>query len=94
MIYLQIHELIQAKKMEWSREITFTEVAEATGISRMTLFRMIKDKNHNTMTDHIDRLCAYFECELHELISYVPNDNTKTQLEKASNNKWGNKIAA
>lgn len=73
MIYLQITELIQAKKEQWGRKITLSEIADATGISRMTLFRMTKNQAHNTVTDHLDKLCAFFECELHELVKFVPN---------------------
>jgi len=82
MIYLQITELIKAKKLEWNRKITLSEIADATGISRMTLFRMMKNKGYNTVTDHLDKLCAFFECELHELVRYVPNNHH--QIQKAA----------
>ena len=77
MIYLQITELIKVKKAQWGRKITLSEVADATGISRMTLFRMTKNQGYNTVTDHLDKLCAFFECELHELVKYVPNQLMK-----------------
>lgn len=73
MIYIQIKELIKVKKAQWGRKITLSEIALATGISRMTLFRMINNKGYNTVTDHLDKLCAFFECEIHELVKYVPN---------------------
>ena len=73
MIYIKIQALIQAKKAQWGRKITLTEVADATGISRMTLFRMTRNQGYNTVTDHLDKLCAFFECELHELVKYVPS---------------------
>jgi putative transcriptional regulator len=73
MIYIQIKELIKAKKAQWGRKVTLTEVASATGISRMTLFRMTHNKGYNTVTDHLDKLCTFFECEIYELISYVPD---------------------
>ncbi|MGZ8272100.1 MAG: helix-turn-helix domain-containing protein [Methylophilus sp.] len=73
MIYIQIKELIKVKKAQWGRKITLSEIAVATGISRMTLFRMINNKGYNTVTDHLDKLCAFFECEIHELVKYVPN---------------------
>lgn len=79
MIYLQITELIKAKKLEWNRKITLSEIADATGISRMTLFRMMKNKGYNTVTDHLDKLCAFFECELNELVRYVPNSHQRIE---------------
>lgn len=77
MIYLQIQELIIAQKTKWGRKVTLTEVADSTGISRMTLFRMMKNEGYNTVTDHLDKLCAFFECEIHDLVRYVPNPNNK-----------------
>jgi putative transcriptional regulator len=73
MIYIQIKELIKAKKEQWGRKITMAEVAEATGISRMTLFRMVNNQGYNTVTDHLDKLCAFFECEIQDLVRYEPN---------------------
>jgi putative transcriptional regulator len=73
MIYIQIKELIQANKAQFGRKITLNEVSAATGISRMTLFRMMKNNGYNTLTDHLDKLCAFFECEIHQLVKYVPD---------------------
>ncbi len=73
MIHLQIKELIAAKAAQWGRRITLLEVANATGISRMTLNRMMRQKGYNTVTDHLDKLCTYFQCDLNELVSYTPS---------------------
>jgi len=73
MIHIQIKELIKVKRSEWGRKITLSEIASATGISRMTLFRMANNSGYNTVTDHLDKLCAFFECEISELVKYVPN---------------------
>jgi putative transcriptional regulator len=73
MIYIQIEEVIKKKKVEWGRRVTLVEVAQATGISRMTLHRILNQKGRNTLLEHIDKLCAFFQCELHELVKYVPD---------------------
>lgn len=73
MIYIQIQEVIKAKKAAWGRKITLNEIAVATGISRTTLFRMMKNQGYSTVTDHLDKLCAFFECEIQELVKYVPD---------------------
>lgn len=75
MIHLQIKELIAAKSVQWGRKITINEVALATGISRMTINRMTRLRGYNTGTDHIDKLCAFFGCEVYELVKHVPNSN-------------------
>ncbi len=72
MIYIQIKEQIKAKKLQSGRKITIAEIASATDISRMTLSRMINNKGYNTVTDHLDKLCAFFECEVDELVKYIP----------------------
>ena len=75
MIYLNIQELIASRQVQWGRRVTLTGVSDATGISRMTLHRMIHQKSHNTITDHLDKLCDFFSCDLTELVKYVPNQN-------------------
>jgi putative transcriptional regulator len=76
MIYIKIKEVMKVKMVACGRKITLTELAKATGISRMTLSRMINNQGYSTVTDHLDKLCAYFECELHELIKYVPDNQS------------------
>lgn len=86
MIHLQIKELIAAKTAQWGRRITLLEVANATGISRMTLNRMMRQQGYNTVTDHLDKLCTYFQCDLNELVRYTPNQSAanNTQMLLAS----------
>ncbi|MGV3582937.1 MAG: helix-turn-helix domain-containing protein [Methylophilus sp.] len=79
MIYIQIKELIQTNKAQFGRKITLNEVSTATGISRMTLFRMMKNNGYNTLTDHLDKLCTFFECEIHELVKFVPDSQLNSQ---------------
>ena len=88
MIHLQIKELIAAKTAQWSRRITLLEVANATGISRMTLNRMMRQQGYNTVTDHLDKLCTYFQCDLNELVRYTPT------LIDASNSQNFSRLAA
>jgi DNA-binding Xre family transcriptional regulator len=76
MIYIQITEVIQAKSVAWGRRITLNELAKATGISRMTLSRMVNNKGYSTVTDQLDKLCTFFECDIHELVKFVPNKHS------------------
>jgi len=84
MIYIQIEKVIKEKKAAWGRKITLNEIAFATGISRTTLFRMMKNQGYSTVTDHLDKLCAFFECEIQDLVRYVPNGAQKRQGAKAA----------
>jgi len=80
MIYIQIKEVMKAKRLAWDRRITLNELAKATGISRMTLSRMINNEGYSTVTSHIDKLCTFFECELNELIRYVPDNQPASMV--------------
>jgi putative transcriptional regulator len=83
MIYIQIQEVMKAKKVAWGRKITLCEVAIATGISRTTLFRIMKNEGYSTVTDQLDKLCTFFECEIHELVKFVPDTHLSNQAKAA-----------
>ncbi len=72
MIRLKIKELIAKKEFAEDRRITMGEVANAAGIHRMTLSKLINQRGYNTSTDNLNRLCAYFDCRIEELVEYVP----------------------
>lgn len=66
--------MISEKAFQEGRRITIGEVAKETGINRMTLSKMINHKGYSTVTDNLDKLCAYFKCGLDELAEYVHED--------------------
>ncbi|MGQ0442200.1 MAG: helix-turn-helix domain-containing protein [Methylophilaceae bacterium] len=72
MIYIQIQDVLKAKRKAWGHKITLNEVSISTGISRTTLFRIMKNEGYSTVTDHIDKLCEFFDCEVFELVKYAP----------------------
>lgn len=73
MIRFKLAEQIEKKQFQESRRITVQEVAEATGVNRMTLSKILNHKGYSTGTDILDRLCAYFGCSVEELVEYVPD---------------------
>ncbi|RCW94160.1 helix-turn-helix domain-containing protein [Marinomonas foliarum] len=74
MIRFRLNEMISEKSFQEGRRITIGEVAKETGINRMTLSKMINHKGYSTVTDNLDKLCAYFQCGLDELAEYVHED--------------------
>ncbi len=74
MIVINLQTMMFAKQVEWKRHITLKEVADATGISRMTLHRMVKNPAYNACTEHLDKLCRYFGCDIASLICWLPDD--------------------
>jgi putative transcriptional regulator len=74
MLRLKIKELIAKKEFDEGRRVTIGEVAEAAGIHRMTLSKMINQRGYNTGTENLDRMCAYFQCNIEDIIEYVPDE--------------------
>lgn len=71
MLRFHLKELIAEKEFSENRRITVKEIAEETGINRMTLSKIINHRGHSTVTDNLDRLCAYFDCPIEQLVTYV-----------------------
>lgn len=72
MLRFKIKELLSQKEFEEGKRITIGKVAEATNIHRMTLSKMINKRGYNTGTENLDRLCAYFNCQIGDLVEYIP----------------------
>jgi putative transcriptional regulator len=73
MIRFRLKELIADKEYRERRIITITEIAEQTGINRMTLSKIANHPGCNTGTDNIDRLCNYFGCPVEQLMAHIPD---------------------
>lgn len=73
MIRFRLKELLANKEFQDGRVITLSEVSAGTGIHRATLSKIANERGYNTGTDNLDRLCAFFSCEIQELVQYVPN---------------------
>jgi len=57
------------------RRIEIGEVADATGIHRSTLSRILNIRGSNVTAANMDLLCRYFGCTLGELAEYVPDES-------------------
>ncbi|TAM43578.1 MAG: XRE family transcriptional regulator [Gammaproteobacteria bacterium] len=78
MLRFKIKELIAKKEFAEGKRITIGDVADATGLHRMTLSKMINQRGYNTGTEHLDRLCAYFGCQVGDLVEYVANKKSSS----------------
>ena len=72
MIRFRLRELISDKEFEEDRRITLEEVANATGIHRTTLSKIINHKGYVTNTDVLDRLCIFFGVNTNEVAEHIP----------------------
>ncbi|MGQ3051874.1 MAG: helix-turn-helix domain-containing protein [Roseateles sp.] len=71
MIRFKLAEQIEKKQFKESRRITIQEVAEASGVNRMTLSKILNHRGYSTGTDIVDRLCTYFDCAVSDLLEHV-----------------------
>lgn len=74
MIRFRLAELIADKAFKERRVVSLTEVSEKTGIHRATLSKIANQPGANIGTDIIDKLCAYFDCQPGDLLTYVRDD--------------------
>lgn len=77
MIRFRFKELLAKSEFSQNRRITINEVAEATGIHRVTLGKLANDRGYNAGADLIDRLCRYFSCQPGDLMEYIPDETLK-----------------
>ncbi len=83
MIRLLLNERLSERSFKAGRRIEWKEVAEATGIHRTTLSRMLNQRGYNATTSNLDSLCRYFECTLAELAIYIPDEQVEVPVEKS-----------
>lgn len=79
MIRFLLTERLAERSFKLGRRLEWREVAEATGIHRTTLSRMVNTRGYNASAHNLDSLCRYFDCELGELAVYVPDDQVETK---------------
>lgn len=72
MLRYKLKELIADKEFKDRRRVLIQEVADATGIARNTLSKMLNQHGASVRTENLDRLCAYFDCPIEALVEYVP----------------------
>ena len=80
MLRFKIKEMIANKEFSEGRRVTIGEVAEETGIHRMTLSKMINQRGYNAGTENLDRLCSYFDCRIEELVEYIPDSKISEEM--------------
>ena len=79
MLRFKIKERIADKEFAEGRRVTIGEVANATGIHRMTISKMINQRGYSTGTDNLDKLCMYFECPIEDIIEHIPAEIAPNQ---------------
>jgi len=76
MIRFLVKRLIAEKEIKEGKRVTLEMISDATGIHRTTLSKISNNKDYNTTTDVLDKLCQYFSVSLGEVAEHVSNKNT------------------
>ncbi|THF65634.1 helix-turn-helix transcriptional regulator [Pseudothauera nasutitermitis] len=74
MLRFRLKELIADREFKEGRVITLLEIAESAGVHRITLSKLANKKGYNVTSDVLDRLCAYFNCRIEQLVEYIPDE--------------------
>ncbi|MBN8748350.1 MAG: helix-turn-helix transcriptional regulator [Variovorax sp.] len=74
MIRFKLREQIEKKQFRDARRITILDVAEGSGVNRMTLSKILNHRGYSTGTDIVDKLCAYFGCPVSDLLEHIAEE--------------------
>lgn len=78
MIRFKLKERIADVEFKERRVLQLKEIAEATGVHRVTLSKLANNKDYNVGVATLDKLCAYFGCDVGDLAGYVPKSSPAT----------------
>ena len=73
-IRFKLKQQIADLEFREKRRMTIQEIADATGVNRMTLSKMLNQHGAVVRTDVLDKLCAYFGCQLGDLAEHIDEE--------------------
>jgi len=79
----RIDQLVREKAVEWQRDITWSEVADATGIAESTFSRMRADPR-GIRFSVLNAICRFFDCDVCDVLVYVPDEPDQGERASAS----------
>lgn len=73
MLRFKLRERIADLEFRERRRVPIQEIADATGLNRMTLSKLVNLHGANVQTDVVDKLCSYFNCRVEDLVEHLPD---------------------
>ena len=70
MLKMKLHILMAEKRMSQK------ELSEKTGIHTPTINKYYHDTYQRIDKEHIEKFCKLFNCNVQDLIEYIPDDDT------------------
>ena len=59
------------------KRITQAELSRQTGIRPSTISDIYNEMSERLNVEHLDRICEYLDCNINDLIEYIPNVQKK-----------------
>lgn len=69
---------IHLSRMLGEKRITQAELARQTGIRPSTINDIYNEMTERLNINHLDKICEYLNCDITDLIEYIPNKQKKT----------------
>ena len=67
MIIVKLYDLV------WRHKVRGYQIAEATGLSTATISKLMQGENIDVKLSTINKLCNFFNCNLSDIIEYLPD---------------------
>lgn len=71
-VYFRLKALIEQKEAIERRKITYRDIASEAKVSTNTLTQMANQNMNQIGLVTLEKLCAYFNCQVGDLMTYVP----------------------
>ncbi|MCD7812155.1 MAG: helix-turn-helix transcriptional regulator [Ruminococcus sp.] len=69
---------IHLSKLLGERKMTQKDLADATGIRASTINEWYHEIVSRLNVEHIDKICEVLDCDITDLLEYIPNAKKKT----------------
>lgn len=69
---------IHLSRMLGEKRITQAELARQTGIRPSTINDIYNEMTERLNINHLDKICEYLNCDITDLIEYIPDKQKKT----------------
>lgn len=80
MLRFKLQERIADLEFRERRRVSHAEIAEATGVGRTTLSKLVNQFDVNVRSEVIDKLCDYFKCPIEDLVQHIPTQDNDGKL--------------
>ncbi|RME60745.1 XRE family transcriptional regulator [Candidatus Parcubacteria bacterium] len=70
---------VHLSRLMGERKLKISDVARATGLNRNTIRLLYYETASRVDLDAINRLCQFFDCQVGDLLEFVPDEKSRTE---------------